>query len=344
LAGKELKIGIVGLGFGQRVHLPIWKSLPGCEVVAVCSRHVDKASDVAAKHGIANAFADPDEMLSSVGLDAISVAVPPAQQPAILASAARKKVAVFMEKPLAADLASAKSSIEIIARSGVKTGVDFIFPELETWKKAKQMLNAGDIGGISHLAVTWRMETHAPRTGPVAWKRDPDEGGGALAAFASHSFYYMEWLFGRIRRLRAMVYPAHGSEDRVDALMEFDAGKTGSIALSTDTVGERRHIVEIYGDSGTLVLSNIGEDYVNGFTLTHVTRESKKATQISAEPRRYDDGRAAATESLIRRFADALRSGQKMVPDISDGLRVQQLMDATRRSAASGSVISVDET
>src|SRR5687768_5822121 len=49
---KTLRVGVAGLGFGATVHLPGLQSLPGVQVVALAGRHLDKARELAARHGV----------------------------------------------------------------------------------------------------------------------------------------------------------------------------------------------------------------------------------------------------------------------------------------------------
>ncbi len=70
------RVGVIGVGFGARVHIPAFQS-EGLEVVAVCARRSERAREAAERFGIPQAFTDYREMLQMDGLDAVSVAGPP---------------------------------------------------------------------------------------------------------------------------------------------------------------------------------------------------------------------------------------------------------------------------
>lgn len=69
------RVGVIGVGFGARVHIPAFQS-EGLEVVAVCARRSERAREAAERFGIPQAFTDYREMLQMDGLDAVSVAGP----------------------------------------------------------------------------------------------------------------------------------------------------------------------------------------------------------------------------------------------------------------------------
>ena len=72
-----MRIGVIGTGFGARVHIPAYQ-MEGLDVVAVCARRPGSARDAAERFGIPHAFADHREMLAMDGLDAVAVVVPQA--------------------------------------------------------------------------------------------------------------------------------------------------------------------------------------------------------------------------------------------------------------------------
>jgi predicted dehydrogenase len=171
------------------------------------------------------------------------------------------------------------------------------------------------------------------------WKLSRDQGGGTLNNFVSHSFYYLEWLFGAIERIAARLSPAGAAaDDRVDAWLDFAAGVTCTLSVAADAFLGPGHRLEVYGEQGTLVLENRSADHASGFLLTVGTRESGSlipvVTEDSGDPRR--DGRIEATSAIVRRFLDAIVSPQTVSPNLEAGVRVQELIDAARAADGAG--------
>ena len=50
-ANHKIRVGIVGTGFGQQVHAPIYTHHDACELVAIASRRENKVKEVAKSLG-----------------------------------------------------------------------------------------------------------------------------------------------------------------------------------------------------------------------------------------------------------------------------------------------------
>jgi len=334
---SALRVGVIGVGFGQRVHVPAFRADARCRVVAICCRNREHAARMAEQLEVANAYGDARQMLASGELDAVSIAVPPVLQPELLIAAAEAGKHVFCEKPLAADLPTAERALAAVRKSGVVHAMDFIFPEIPAWQQARSVLAAGTLGKLRHAVVSWRMESYALAHGLESWKTRSAEGGGTLSNFASHSLYYLEWLLGPVTRLAARLTPREAAgEVRVDAWLELASGCSVGLSVAADAFLGPGHRLEIYGEQGTLLLENCTTDYVNGFALSVGTRETGGLATRPTERFPHVDGRIGAASSIVRRFIDAILANTTVDPNLAHGLRVQQLMAAARAADRSG--------
>src|SRR4051812_12344917 len=179
---KAVRVGIVGTGFGQQVHLPAFRAHSECEVVAVCASRLERAQDVAARHGIERSSGDWRELIGA-DIDAIALAVPPAVQFEIALAAVRAGKAVFCEKPLAASLPQAQQLAAAARQAGVAGVVDFEFLETAAFREAARLLAAGHAGKVRQISIDWHLQTHAMRLRSASWKTSADAGGGALLHF-----------------------------------------------------------------------------------------------------------------------------------------------------------------
>lgn len=325
-----LRIGVVGLHFGAQVHVPAFRSDARCEVVAVAGLDFDKATRIARDLSVPSVFDDWRALVTAPSVDAVSIAVPPAMQPDVIIEAARCRKHVFCEKPLASSLTAARAALTAVETAGVVHGIDFLFPELPLWQQAKALLAEGVIGRPAHFAYTWRVETYASRTKSKNWKTSPDQGGGALANFGSHVLHDIEWLLGPVRAIEGFTC-ARGARTgcAVDGVVSLDGGATGTISISTDAFMGSGHVVEIYGEAGTLVLRNAGADYARGFTLHVATRQSPALVSVSDDQSgAHADGRLAPVTRLAGRFVDAVIRGATMTPNLTHGVRSQELLSS----------------
>jgi predicted dehydrogenase len=332
-----VRIGVIGVGFGQQVHVPAFRTDSRCQVVAICARTLERAERVANQLGVPEVYIDPIQMLASGTIDAVSIAVPPSVQPELVIAAAELGRHVFCEKPLAVEVPVAARALEALERAGVTHAMDFIFPEIGAWRKARSVIEAGTIGRLRQAAVSWRVETYASATGQTSWKTRSQEGGGTLSQFVSHTFYYLEWLLGPVARIAANLSPDGVAGDaRADLWLELASGCPVTISVAADAFLGSGHRLEIYGEEGTLVLENRTTDYVNGFTLSVGTRLERALSTENSEEFPHHDGRIGAVSAIVRRFIDGILSGTPVTPNIADGLRVQHLIDVARSADSTG--------
>ena len=108
--------------------------------------------------------------------------------------------------------------------------------------------------------------------------------------------------------------------------------------MCTDEYLGSGHVVEIYGEDGTLALKNETADYVTGFECRVGTRRAGQWSQIAGGERAVEvgDGRLAALSQLVRRFVDSVRDGGAITPNLADGVRVQTLLSRAAAAAQVG--------
>jgi predicted dehydrogenase len=337
-----IRLGIVGSNYGRTVQLPAFRLDPRCEIAALAGSDPARTAELARQSGVSQAFGDWTALIERGDIDAVAIATPPRLQPEIAIAALKRGKPVFIEKPMAADLASAAAMLRQ-ARS-VPTMMDFNFTEVMAWRKAKVLLDGGAIGRLRHVAVNWNVENASTRQRLKNWKTSGSEGGGALGNLGSHSLHYLEWFCGPIVGLSARLsgLPDEPSfETNVALSLAFKSGAAGSYAMSCASFLGTGHRLEFYGEDGTLVLANPTADYMRGFTLSHARRPAAGLTPVTVDEdpadRRFpDDGRIAPLSRLASRFLDAIEQRTPGTPGFAEGYRVQWLIDAVRRSHGLG--------
>ena len=341
-----IRLGIVGSNYGRNVLLPAFLADTRARVVGIAGSDPAKSADLAKQAGL-RAFGHWSELIDSGEVDAVAVAVPPRIQPDIAIAALKKGKAVFLEKPLAADLETARQLVRTAELSKRPAIIDFEFPELETWRRAKALLQEQAVGPLRHVMVTWNVENYATRMRIKSWKTNPATGGGVLGNLVSHCFHYLEDFCGPITK---PFGAAVRSAERDDT-----ERKHGRACRHVCRRG-RRHL-----GHEQRRLSRRWPQRSNSTAKTARSCSSIRPPTICAalnsfshggRPRRLQciatepadtqpDGRIGPVSRLAARFLDAIDTGKPAKPDIRDGYRVQQLIDAARRSHKSGEPIDV---
>lgn len=336
---RKINVGIIGTGFGHYGLAPAFQLDPRCDVVAIAASSIENAEAYANKmDGVVAATVD--DLIASPQIDAIAIATPPSVQYEIARRALISGKAVFAEKPITLNIKDAKNLSEIAHSKGLANVIDFIFPELDTWQTAKKHLDDGQIGTPLHMVLDWRMESYDIRNNLNGWKLNNKIGGGVLSHFGSHSFYYLEWLFGPLTSLSAHLSCAQNSDFNGDTLaslsLQFASGLSGVAILSNVARYGPGHRLEIYGDKGTLQLFNPGPDPVEGFKLAIGNHHSEELETLETEkwPEQpvHSDSRIRPVARLVNRFLNWMETGTAVSPSFKEGARVQELLDAAKLS------------
>jgi len=342
-----IRLGIVGSNYGRLVQLPAFRADPRCDVVALAGGDATRTAARAREVGIAKAYDDWRALVDDSAVDAVAVATLPSLQPEIAIYALARGKPVFAEKPLANDLANARAMRDAANASKLPTLVDFNFPPIAAWTRAKEMLDAGAVGPLRHVAVHWHVENRAVQFRLRNWKTDGATGGGVLGNFVSHCLHYLEWFGGPISGLSARIGTLPDdpqAETTVSMSLTYATGVLISLSMSCASYLGMGHRLEFFGEDGTLVLFNPTADYMRGFELYHARRPATALTRVPVEDPldpQYPDGRIAPVSRLAGRFLDAIEKGTPARPNFADGYRVQVLIDAARRSHETGTWIAV---
>jgi predicted dehydrogenase len=337
-----IRIGIIGSGFGLYGLLPAFHSLPNCRVIAFCGKQSPRLLNIIEKLslvGTIRLYQNWEEMLACGHLDAVAIAVPPTAQYPIARMALENNIHIFAEKPLAAQLTHAYDLLALATRKKVTHGIDFLFPEIDVWQMAKKMLDEKKFGEIRHVAVNWDFRSYDVRQKISSWKTDPSLGGGALSFYFSHVLHYLEHFVGPIKNLKSCFSHSpdslNGGEVGVDLNLEFIGGAMGVAHISCDS-DQMRHQLIFTCQSGQISLEN-QQGITENFILKTIDNQGCETIIASRDltPGKGPDNdeRVLIVKRLAEKFIDACFKGQQMTPSFVEGVRVQELIEQTRKKS-----------
>lgn len=344
-------VAVVGTGFGQKVHIPGFQAHPQTEIVAVYHRDLNKAKKIAQAHNIPHASNTIADIVALPEVAAVSISTPPFLHCEMAKTVLQAGKHLLLEKPTALNATEAKELYQLALANKVITALDFEFRFVPAWQLFAEMLSQGYVGQKRLIKIDWLVSSRADASRPWNWYSCKDQGGGALGALGSHTFDYISWLFGSIRRLSANLSTAislrpdsvTGELKPVDAddtcmlMLELADGTPCQVCISACTAQGRGHWVEVYGDRGTLVLgSDNQKDYVHGFRLwASQSGQPLASVQIPprlAFPQTYTDGRIAPFIRVIDQWIQGINRGEAIEPSLRAGVYSQILMDLTHQS------------
>lgn len=358
---NDIGIGIIGTGFGQKIHIPGFQAHPRTQLIATYHRDLEKAKAIADAHNIPHACQTIEEIVALPQVQAVSISTPPFLHYEMAKTVLQAGKHLLLEKPTALSVAEAEELYQIATQKNLVAMMDFEFRFIPAWQLLAEYLAAEYVGQKRLIKIDWLVSSRADGDRPWNWYAQKDKGGGALGAVGSHAFDYISWLFGPVRRLCAQLStaiperpdPTEGGKLKpVDAddtcllMLELADGTPCQICISSVTYQGRGHFVEVYGDRGTLVLgSNNQKDYVHGFSLK-AFKVGKPLAEVEipkrlAFPEVYNDGRLAPFIRVVDQWVQGIDAGKEITPSLREGLYSQLLMDLTHQSHETRSWVNV---
>jgi predicted dehydrogenase len=298
------RVGIVGAGAVGARHARVLAGLPDAEVVAVADPERERAEALAAEHG-ARAHAGHEELLAAERLDAVYVCVPPfahgAAERAVLAAG----LALFVEKPLAADLATAEAIAADVERAGVVTGTGYHWRCLDTVDEARALLE----GRPPRLVTATWVDKRPP---PPWWARRALSGGQVVEQ-TTHVLDVVRALAGEVAEVAALADRRPRPEDAeadVDdatvATLRFASGALGTVVTTSLAATKHRAGVEVVADGLVAELTET--------ELTVTDGDGRRTRSATVDPREAVDAefvaavRAGAPDRVRVPYAEALRT------------------------------------
>ena len=351
---QPVRVGVVGLGGRGRAHAEDAEAL-GHEVVAGADVTPEAREAFAADFGVP-AYESHGELIESEALDAIEIATPNRYHEAAAVAGFGAGLDVFVEKPLAHDLASAER-IAAAARDADGFGmVGFNYRFRDAGAILESHVRDGRLGDVRHVEANKIRRRGIPT--PGSWFTDREtSGGGALLDIGGHVLHYALALLdfpetvtvsGTTRSafsdLDAYVDPNDMSgkwtgdegtfdvDDSATAFLRCDDGRTVALDVAWATNRPANEAIEVAGtDAGAVI---------DAPELTLLETDARVSdhfcdAEIVSE---NDDWRAIESA-----FLDAVASGGP--PDrntVAEGLAVQRVLDAVYRSDETGEQVRVD--
>ena len=331
---KEIKVAVVGTGFGRYGHLPSLQNLPGVKVEYIIGSSPERTAEWAAKLGIPKWSTDPEEVFKSGDVTAVTVAVPSDQQFAVVKSALNQGLAVFAEKPLALSVIEATELAKVAEENSCPNMINFIFPELATFKRLKKGIDQGELGKVRHIYLDWRIQTHAEKNNLSNWKNNP-QLGGFVFHFLSHLFYNLKCLMGDVQEVQYKKSSGGTSPDydHFQAFLTFTNGVHGSVTATSIAAGGSGHNIEVVCENGTFYLTNSSKNPVDFKLYKKTNDDSSLLADDSEHYSQYTDKgldpRVYPTTNMMSRWVEWIRGKEKHAPSFADGLWVQEQLEKT---------------
>lgn len=302
------RIAMIGAGGVAQRHVGVLTSLPDVSVVAVVDPLWASAERLARTCG-AKPFLNIDEALDAADADAVYVCVPPFAHGKPERSVLARRLALFVEKPLAIGLDVAEEVAELVADAGVVTATGYHWRCLDEVAKAKRMLETSP----AVLASGYWLDKRPP----VAWWGHTDRSGGQVVEQLTHVLDLARVLLGEVdevyaagsRRTTPEGEPADEDlgdvDDATAATVRFRSGAVATIAATSVLVSKHAAALHTFSPGLRLEVSEDGlVVYAGEARHEHRPREDPRVVV----DREFIEAVRGQREGTRAPYAEAVRS------------------------------------
>ncbi|MEH2522301.1 MULTISPECIES: Gfo/Idh/MocA family protein [unclassified Bradyrhizobium] len=262
---QPLRIGLIGAGMVSRHHLIAWATIPDqARVVAIADPSAENAARRATEFGISQTYADAEAMLAAVALDAIDIAAPREMHAPLVRLAAKHRLPVLCQKPLASNLHEAiELAAEVEGSTRLMVHENWRFRGY--YRDAAAWLREGRIGQVKQAHLTLLTSGVLPGSDGLcpALERQPfmrRERRMLLAEVLIHHLDALRMLLGPLQVTAAQL--SRSSEQLVGedgAVIQLRTGSGAGVAVFASFAAHGHPAVqvdrlEILGDKGAIRL------------------------------------------------------------------------------------------
>jgi predicted dehydrogenase len=337
-----VRIGLVGSGYMGRSYAECLKRYTTHgRLTAVTGGR--RAPQLAADYEAA--FAESLEaLLARADVDAVLVASPHSAHVGQVKLSARAGKHVLVEKPMALDTAECDAMIAACRAAGVTLSVIQTVRFRGSVARAKRLIQEGRIGAVRMIELRTLFEW-VPTTSK-SWTQQQSEGGLVLDQGA-HNFDFLRWfagseaarVFGRVTSFGECGWPAPTALAQLEFRNGVLAHNWMSFELPKPGVANCAFRALVVGATGMLDIDSYGK--------LHAALDGRDWELVWEQPAIDYVNRPLAPERLeafytqVQDFIDSVREQRPPAVTGEDGRAAVELIDAVRRSSATGQAVEL---
>ncbi len=300
IKNKKIRVGIIGGGFGYYGHYKAFQKINSCKVIAIATKRKIKISKKI------KIYSDPKKLIKDENLDLISIATMPKVQQTLLTEIIKKDLNLFIEKPLGVNNLKFSNKLSQIKKS--KVAVNFTFPEIDEFKYLKKKFITQKIKDIS---INWFFDSSLNESN--IWKNKKSLGGGIIFNYFSHALYYIEFLFGKIikikkiKKTKSLFYCKIFTENNKKILFK----------LNSKSKTEKKHEIILFNSQ---IIKLLSSDPMR-FDKFDIYKKDKKILIPKLKKKHGKDVRFIYIAILLKRFIKSIKNNLNFNPNYLDGLK-----------------------
>ena len=330
---EKVRVAIVGMGNMGRGHSMDMVKIEEAELVAMCDANPEACESFKKEKGIdCLVYSDFYKMIEEIELDAVYICLPPFCHDGQVEAAAAKKIAVFIEKPIALDVVRGEAMKKAVEENGIVSQVGYQMRFGNATERFVELLKSGKAGRPTLFTANYECNSlHGP------WWRDKEKCGGQVFEQVIHLYDMAQYLMGpatavsgHVANLCHQDVPGYTVEDTSVANMTFASGALGCITGSNCAIKEQ------WNGKYRVICQNLVADFTdhNHGVITY-TDEHEGSVEII-------DGKNDVTLMEDQYFIDAVLGKHEPFATIPEGFADLKLVASVVTSSENeGKVVAV---
>ena len=342
ITNRKIKIALVGCGRISKNHFgSIEQHSDHLELVALCDIDPGVLAEHAQKYRVP-AYADMQEMLEKEEIDLVVLCTPSGIHPDQAVLAAKHKVHVMTEKPMATRWSDGVRMVKACDEAGVRLFVVKQNRRNTTLQLLKRAVTEKRFGKIHmvHLNVFWTRPQAYYDQGN-GWRGTWEFDGGAFMNQASHYVDLLDWLIGPVEKVQAMMSTTRDIEVEDTGVLnvKWRNGALGSMSVTMLTYPKNLEgSITILGEKGT---ARIGGVAVNDIQIWQFEEAKSYDSEIHSANYETTSVYGFGHPLYYKNVIDVLCGDAEPETDGREGLKSLELLIAAYLSARDGKTISL---
>ena len=332
-----MRIAVIGAGSIGELHARIFDSNPRCDLVAVCDANAQRARQVADSLKC-RGYESYEQLLESEELDAVSIATPETARREPAMAAAKRGLAMLLEKPLGRTIRQVDALVDDLVAEGAEPAINFILHADPRFSRMKQIVAEGGIGRLVSCFARRRgtrlgIEKYAPWTDLLSSTLIHDIDMALTVAAAPAERAYAEAVVRRCAE--------YGCHDAVVATLRFADGSVAVFETSwvlppthPEPLDQAFHLV---GDEGSIAIEGSSHGFAvqgeAGFTRPDMTHW----------PILPDGGVGGALALSLGAFVDNSLAGAPHLAGLNSARRAEAVVAAMKMSIDRERAVRLEE-
>ena len=342
---KELKVGIIGLGWVAGAHIQTYKAVDGMTVAAVCDVRDLTREEVQTTHGITpEIYSDYREMLQNPDIDIIDICTPNRHHAALAIAAAKAGKHIFIEKPIALNYADAGAIRAAIRDAGVKSCVGLECRFSKQFLLMKSVIDAGLLGDLHYGEIDY-YHGIGPWYAQISWNVKKDGGGSALLSAGVHALDALLLAMGseveEVTSYSAKSSSPYFADYEYDptsvTIIRFQNGRIGKVTASIDCLQPYYFHCHLVGSEGSMLDNKFYSNKLTGMV---------KERWSTLETAMVDSGDVSdhPYKPQFEAFRDSILNDTTMpLTDFETAFQSHKVIYAADRSAREGRPVKLSE-